>query len=55
MKIKFYPINIKTNLETGTPLFGYFKFEPCDCGCTDYYGWGFNLIFFGFNVKTKDK
>jgi len=41
---------------SGTPAsFGYFKFRPCTCGCTKFWGWGYVFGLFGFNVLTKGK
>jgi len=53
MKLRIYPINIKLFLQTKSSLFGYFTFEPCECGCTKDSGWGFNFILFGINVVKK--
>ena len=32
----------------------FYTFQPCSCGCTDTYGWGFNFPWFGFAVHTKE-
>jgi len=54
-KLEFYWIDPFLNIKTKTSLFGYFKFSPCSCGCTNFFGWGINLGLFGFNVLTKGK
>jgi len=35
--------------------FGFFRYEPCKCGCTKTMGWGFNLFLVGFNIDKKEK
>ena len=47
--MKFYLINPILYLQTKSSLFGYFKFDVCECGCTDFKGWGFNFGLFGLN------
>lgn len=53
-KIKFYGINpLKWNQLK--KIIGFFRFSPCECGCTKNYGWGFNCFLFGFNIQYKNK
>ena len=34
-------------------IFGFYRFDKCDCGCTSVPGWGMKLGFFGFCVFKK--
>ena len=47
--MRLYLINPIQYIKTRSKLFGYFKFNKCDCGCTDYDGWGFNFVLFGIS------
>lgn len=38
---------------TRQKAFGYFKYEPCECGCTKTFGWGFNFFIIGIRFDKR--
>ena len=54
-KINFYLINVSTYLLTKLQLFGYFRFDYNEYDGTRIFGWGFNFIWFGFNVLIGEE
>lgn len=48
-KTSIFPIDRKMK-ECYKKLWGFYKFKPCECGCTSYYGIGIMLGRFGINI-----
>jgi len=51
MKIKCWKVDISLSKATKTPLWGFYKYSPCSCGCTNTYGIGLLLYWFGVRVE----
>jgi len=43
----------KTQRHLFKKILGFFTFQPCECGCTNGYGIGLNLVYFGMNFQYK--